>query len=79
MIAETANLTTGLVDVKQAQTATNRQTLSSKDAEERRVFQMFSREQSFSVGCLTEGRPEKRSRSNGVELLAERRPQGGAE
>jgi hypothetical protein len=39
---------------------------------------MFYREQIISLSCLNRRRPEKQSRSNGFELLAESSPEGGA-
>jgi hypothetical protein len=79
MIAETANLTAGLKDVKEAAVATNTRRRSSKEREEVPNFFMFRWEQIGSLGCLNRRRPEKQSRSNGFELLEEIRPEGGAE
>jgi len=79
MIAETANLTAGLKDVKEATVATNTRYESSKEREEAPNFFMFGWEQIVNLGCLNRRRPEKQSRSNGFELLAESCPEGGAE
>lgn len=79
MIAETANLTAGLEDVKEATVATNTRHRSSKQREEAANFFMFGWEQMASLGCLNWRRPEKQSRSNGFQLLEESRPEGGAE
>jgi len=79
MIAETANLTAGLKDVKEATVATNTRRESSKNGEKPRISFMFGWEQIANFGFLNPRPPEKQSRSNGFELLAESSPEGGAE
>src|SRR6476619_2419645 len=56
MIAETANLTAGLKDVKEATVATNTRRESSKNGKKPRISFMFGWEQIANLGCLNRRR-----------------------
>lgn len=79
MIAETANLTAGLKDVKESPSQLTPAADHRNNGKKPRISFMFDWEQIGSLGCLNRRRPEKQSRSNGFELLAESCPEGGAE
>src|SRR2546423_5687806 len=80
MIAETANLAAAFDDVKDASLATNNGPPLIEVNNKLRGFPvMIGREQISSKSCLTTRRPEKHLRSNGLRLLAQCRPEGGAE
>ena len=69
MIAETANLTAGLKDVKQAPVATFIQSASSEYRQNMANSAMSNREQNIGHGGLRECR-HGQARSNGFELVA---------
>jgi hypothetical protein len=77
MIAETANLATGIGVVKEGRRSET-QTVAIKGTGQLWSWQMILREQNIIAGCLTKRLSGKRRRSVAFTLLAQRGADGGA-